>query len=106
MPCSAYAGGWAKNPTLYDPTHHRTSAFLGIVSKSVQKLVGRLTLFQGISQLLIHRKQHNNKRLVLLDGIERAVQSENLQLGSLRRSPFLYGEDAGVVCHSLAAWTL
>jgi hypothetical protein len=59
----------------------------GIVSKSVQKLVGRLTLFQGISQVLIHRKQHNNKRLVLLDGIERAVQSVNLQLGSLRRSP-------------------
>jgi hypothetical protein len=61
----------------------------GIVSKSVQKLVGRLTLFQGISQVLSHRKQHNNKHLVLLDGIERAVQSVNLQLGSLRRSRFL-----------------
>src|SRR6266700_8440440 len=31
-------------------------------------------------------KQHDNKRLALLDGIERAVQSVNLQLGSLRRS--------------------
>jgi hypothetical protein len=30
--------------------------FLGIVSKPVQKLVGRLTLFQGISQVLSHRK--------------------------------------------------
>jgi hypothetical protein len=28
----------------------------GIVSKPVQKLVGRLTLFQGISQVLSHRK--------------------------------------------------
>jgi hypothetical protein len=28
----------------------------GIVSKSAQKLVGRLTLFQGISQVLGHRK--------------------------------------------------
>jgi hypothetical protein len=30
--------------------------FDGIVSKPVQKLVGRLTLFQGISQVLSHRK--------------------------------------------------
>jgi hypothetical protein len=29
---------------------------VGIVSKPVQKLVGRLTLFQGISQVLSHRK--------------------------------------------------
>jgi hypothetical protein len=29
---------------------------LGIVSKPVQKLVGRLTLFQGISQVLSYRK--------------------------------------------------
>ena len=29
---------------------------VGIVSKSAQKLVGRLTLFQGISQVLSHRK--------------------------------------------------
>jgi class 3 adenylate cyclase len=29
---------------------------LGIVSKPVQKLVGKLTLFQGISQVLSHRK--------------------------------------------------
>jgi hypothetical protein len=29
--------------------------FEGIVSKPVQKLVGRLTLFQGISQVLGHR---------------------------------------------------
>ena len=29
---------------------------IGIVSKPVQKLVGRLTLFQGISQVLSHRK--------------------------------------------------
>jgi hypothetical protein len=28
----------------------------GIVSKPVQKLVGKLTLFQGISQVLSHRK--------------------------------------------------
>jgi hypothetical protein len=45
-----------------------------------------LTLFQGISQVLSTAKQHDNKRLALLDGIERAVQSVNLQLGSLRRS--------------------
>src|SRR5438552_1340614 len=31
-------------------------------------------------------KHHDNKRLALLDGIERAVQSVNLQSGSLRRS--------------------
>jgi flavin reductase (DIM6/NTAB) family NADH-FMN oxidoreductase RutF len=31
-------------------------ALSGIVSKPVQKLVGRLTLFQGISQVLSHRK--------------------------------------------------
>jgi len=30
--------------------------FLGIVSKPVQKLVGKLTLFQGISQVLRHHK--------------------------------------------------
>jgi len=29
---------------------------IGIVSKPVQKRVGRLTLFQGISQVLSHRK--------------------------------------------------
>jgi site-specific recombinase XerD len=29
---------------------------MGIVSKPVQKLVGRLTLFQSISQVLSHRK--------------------------------------------------
>jgi hypothetical protein len=28
----------------------------GIVSKPVEKLVGRLTLLQGISQVLSHRK--------------------------------------------------
>jgi len=33
--------------------YHRS---IGIVSKPVQKLVGRLTLFQGISQMLSHRK--------------------------------------------------
>jgi hypothetical protein len=34
----------------------RYSRYNGIVSKPVQKLVGRLTLFQGISQVLSHRK--------------------------------------------------
>ena len=29
---------------------------IGIVSKPVQKLVGKLTLFQGISQVLRHHK--------------------------------------------------
>ena len=29
---------------------------MGIVSKPIQKLVGRLTLFQGISQVFSHRK--------------------------------------------------
>jgi transposase len=30
--------------------------YLGIVSKPAQKLVGRLTLFQGVSQVLSHHK--------------------------------------------------
>ena len=38
-----------------DPTEGIT-AIAGIVSKPVQKLVGKLTLFQGISQGLSHRK--------------------------------------------------
>jgi hypothetical protein len=48
-----------------------------------------LTLFQGVSQVLSRHKTNDDKRLALLDGIERAVQSVNLQLGSLRRSQIL-----------------
>jgi hypothetical protein len=36
--------------------HNDPYAKLGIVSKPLQKLGGRLTLFQGISQVLSHRK--------------------------------------------------
>jgi hypothetical protein len=34
----------------------KSGKYSGIVSKPVQKLVGRLTLFQGISQVLGHHK--------------------------------------------------
>ena len=39
-------------------TLHRNDAVIhfGIVSKPAQKFVGRLTLFQGVSQVLSHRK--------------------------------------------------
>jgi hypothetical protein len=35
--------------------HHKGNSF-GIASKPAQKPVGKLTLFQGISQVLSHRK--------------------------------------------------
>ena len=45
-------------PNLSTPPHSHPfdARVLGIVSKPVQKLVGRLTLFQGILQVLSHRK--------------------------------------------------
>jgi hypothetical protein len=39
-----------------DIAQHFIERTKGIVSKPVQKLVGRLTLFQGILQVLSHRK--------------------------------------------------
>jgi len=38
------------------PYGRRTLGYIGIVSKPDQKLVGKLTLFQGISQVLRHHK--------------------------------------------------
>jgi hypothetical protein len=38
---------WSKSPPMRP---------MGIVSKPVQQLVGKLTLFQGISQVLSHHK--------------------------------------------------
>ena len=49
-----------RRPSMCRQVHseltHNELHNLGIVSKPVQKLVGRLTLFQGISQVLSHRK--------------------------------------------------
>jgi tetratricopeptide (TPR) repeat protein len=39
-----------------DASAHNGIGNVGIVSKPIQKLVGRLTLFQGISQVFSHRK--------------------------------------------------
>src|SRR2546425_1929562 len=80
--------GRAGSPSSVTPRGVTPRTRYGIVSKPVQKLVGRLTLFQGSHECSVTAKQHDNKRLALLDGIERAVQSVNLQLGSLRRSPW------------------
>src|SRR5262249_25683942 len=41
---------------LKGPGTQERFQYLGIVSKPVQKLVGKLTLFQGIAQLLSHHK--------------------------------------------------
>jgi len=74
-------------------------ATAGMVSKPVQKLVGRLTLFQGISQVLSHRKQHDNKRLAC--GWHRAGCAKcKLQLGSLRAIPDWrrYQRKSGLSC--------
>ena len=47
------------------------------------------TFFKASYRCSATTKQHDNRHLTLLDGIERAVQSVNLQLGSLRQSRHL-----------------